>query len=699
MTVLALLVACRPDPTLHKDFRAPTLDPPAKIEVRVPRAYRIGEVMDVQIAIEAPIGARLQGGIGGPGGRPDYDLWTVRPENTVDPSPFWEDFAGFIVTRRSGLKRGESTTLTVPLDQEVAFTEPGTYGVQLETTRVDTTETILAPFALEVLPRDPAADQVAFEAALKGLEAERPVDREPHFRTLRALGTPAVLDRALDELQEEEVARWWTVLVHSHPDRDRAEAELVRRLEAPDQVVTPELFETLVAVRYNRATSTASPAEPPPTRVPQLKAYNKEMKARKQRRLESEEQVAAELAAVVDTKTVGRGSALEALSRVGYRVEDAAWRDAWLAALRNGLHETTELFQTDALTNRWSFVRDSAVVDALATIAGRRSAVGGLALRRLASLAPDRAQAVALARLKTPEVVASDDGERVLADLDTVPSDALDGLVAALVGKAGDARLARLVARHGGPAHADRVAEAWKSLPADRTPSDVRAGYAAYFLNTGTHPELADALLADRMAKTPDLLIPLADAVRDPAPIVRMAMKDLVDDSRPLLQLAAGEVVAEHGEPRVVPLLELALQEAPGSRQVAVATALFTARNWVGSKAQRARVMRQLNEERAGYIVETTSIATEDMTNLLGWVDDGVPTLQVNGRDYVGAGAIVAKLKQFPPGAPVKIAYRGAAEVAEPVLQPLTHDAGLALWVPRKLEELRAREKEETVEP
>ena len=687
MTLAALLLACSPDPTLHPDFRAPTREPGVQVQVAVPRSFRIGELMEVEVQVSAPQGARLDATIGGVGGRPDFDRWLVRPGATVsDPSPYWEDFGAFAMADRRAVKRGQTDRFLLPLAQELHFQEPGSYGVQLDTVRIDDRELVLPPFALEVLPRDPVADAKAFQEALAGLEAEKPADREPHFRRLQALGSSEVLDLALERIQQERSGPWWSVLLHTHPDRERVRSELERLVTQPDGVVTSALFEALVAVRYDAETPEAADPQPTPGQFPQLKAYHQEMAVRQERLHRIQSELAGEVLKAWPTKTAGRGAALEAVSRVGYRTDEAPWLEGWLAALREGLDLTSASFREEALTSRWSMLMDPSLADALARSAPEVSAAGDLALRRLQLLDPDRARGVALGRLQTDAVLASEQGEQVLRALEELPQDAVDGLMTSLAAHPDDGRLVRLVAVLAPASVAEQVGRAFGSLDLERTHTDVRAAYAAYFLNTGTGGELLDRLLADRLTVTPDLLPVVALSVRDPAPLVRLAMKDLLVDANPALQGHAAEVLAEHGERQLVPLLMAALEDAPGSRQIAIATALFTARAWVGDEALQRTVMRKLNEERAGHITDTASVATSDMTGLTGWVEDGEPAIEFNGRDYVGREAVLAKLRQLPPGAPVKFSVRGSAEQAAPVLHPLTREAGLVLWIPKGLE-------------
>jgi hypothetical protein len=110
-----------------------------------------------------------------------------------------------------------------------------------------------------------------------------------------------------------------------------------------------------------------------------------------------------------------------------------------------------------------------------------------------------------------------------------------------------------------------------------------------------------------------------------------------------------------------------------------VVTALYTARNWVLRKADSARVEQLLTEERAKVLAGSMTLVTDEMSRLTARVDDGVPVLRINERDYVGREAVLAKFRQLYPGAPVKFAYGGSVGAAEPI-EKLAREAGLAVF-------------------
>ncbi len=669
-----LFVACTPDLVHDSRFRAATQDPAVSYRLVTPEPLRLGAPLRVEVEVRTTRTLQRQGATGGAHGRPDLDRWTVAPEALPDPSPYWEDFHRFVASARKPVQPGSPDRFPLYLDEELLFTAPGRYAVQLETARFDDTTVVLPPIEVEIAPRDPAADAAALREALAGIEHPDPKAREPHFRSLRALGTPATLTAAIEAVQEPDSPAWWVAILHTHPDRSGVRSALEKVLRDPEGGVTEALVEALVAVRYDALYDRALPRD----------ADEADRRARTESLRAVQQEVAAELVEALPVKTRNDGEALEALSRLAFSLEDAPWRDRWLDLLRTRIDRAPPTFQRHVLAARWPLLDDPRSVAALKRIAAVPSPEGDLAFRRLMNLDRAAGSEVALARLApdttVDRAVLTDDGERAMERVDPLPTEAIDRLVDQLRRHPDDARLARLVARFGSSAHQDAVADA---LGAAEPNGELQGAYLAYFLNTQTRPDLVEQLIQAR-EKHPTLLAFAFRSVTDPRPLVRQAMRDLLADDNPPLQLAAAEVVAEGAEPSVVPLLEMALREAPPGRQTALVTALFTARRWMISKRHRARMLPRLTGERARYIAENATVLTDIISRLSGWIEDGEPVLEINQRPYVGRDAIRDKLRQFRPGAPIKITYRGVSpQVADPIFHPIVREAGLTVYVPR----------------
>ncbi|MCA9573065.1 MAG: hypothetical protein KC656_34755, partial [Myxococcales bacterium] len=362
--LLSLLLACQADLAHDPSFAAASQDPAGTFALRVPGPMRVGEVMPLEVTVDAAQQIRIQAAVGSPGGRPGTDVWRAVPADGVrDPSAYWEDFSAFTVNARAGVARGESTTFQILLDQEVQITQPGRYAVQLETVRIEDRALILPPVAFEVLPRDPAADAKRLEEAKKALETVKGADRLPHFHALRALGDTATLDAAIAAVQSETPDREWVVVLHTHPDPDAVEKRLVEVVTSPTGVVTAEVLEALVAVRYDRAHPRALDPEPSPAEVPQLKAFNVQRAERRDSVKQLEAEAVGEVLAALPGKTGSVSRTVEAVSKSGFATADAPWRETWLAALRAHLHETDPTFQALVLQNRWEVVSDPAAAE------------------------------------------------------------------------------------------------------------------------------------------------------------------------------------------------------------------------------------------------------------------------------------------------------------------------------------------------
>lgn len=668
--IVVLLLACAPDLLADPAFRPPTEESAGSYTLVPSEELRVGRPLVVDLKVEAREGLRLQGAVGGGRGRPENDVWTVVPA-VPDPSPYWEDLRRYVANDRRAVRPGTTASAPLYLDHELALREPGRYAIQLETDRIGH-QVVVPAIEITVAPRDPAADARILKDALATLQTASTKEREGPFRDLLALGTPETLELALSKLEDPQAPAWWTVLVHAHPDREAAARALEHTLVAPDGIVTTAVVEALTAVRYNLATPSALGVPPAPSAVPQLKAYNKERDARRKQLESFRMAIAATLAEALPKKTAGRGEALHALTTIALAVHEPPWKPAWLAAVRADLDQLPDAMAQNLLNAKWTEIRDPATVPALERMAVHATPLGDLALRRLSRLDAAVAGNIARERLRTGALPVSDDGEAILLGLEDLEDPVRKAAVAAALARPLDARNARLIAAYGHPEDADTVKA---TVPTDRLDTAAFGAYGAFFHNIGQ----PDAWPLDRV-RHPRVLEVVARSARDPRALLPVAVKDL-DADHTDVQFAAAEVIAEFGPKETRAALFERMRGADEPLQLALTHALFTARAWTIKKVDAASLLDLLTERRSKNLVETATLVTDELISLEARLEDGVPVLRINHRDYVGPDAILGKLAQLYPGAPVKLKYRGGQlEATEGTVEPLIRQAGLTIY-------------------
>lgn len=679
--LLLLVLGCTPDPSSDPVFEPETVDPVVDVRMGEVPTWRIGAEQTVDLLVK-PLasGARLQSSMGGGRGRPNLDQWVIRPSTDVrDPSPYWQDMKAYVQNARSGVRGGEEARIPLAVHQHVQLTRPGRYALQLTTDRIDDHPRVVAPFVVQVAARDPKADQQAFDAAVAGVEAAKNVpDAEPHFQVLMALGSEATLERALEEVVDPDANPWWATILHTHPDRDAVLAGMDSLLARPDVQVSLQMMNVVVAMKYNQRVSEPMGRQPPRDNQPLYEAYREGIQDRQRIISELRLEVAGDVMRLLPTKTEGRGTTLATVSDVAFTQDLVTWRAEWLQMLRAHFHEMPGPALHALLLDYWSDVKDPAMVPGLVKLASTLTVVGDQALLRLRNLDADAFEAVATQRLATG--VVSDAGERALTGLDSLKPAAIEGLVKRLEASPSDYRTARLVARYARLQDMPRVVSAFERVGAAPTP--VVGAYVAAFMTHDVETARVKAMLDTIESSHPTLLLEIAQTHHRPVELLPLAMDGIASENS-RVNMAAAEVLAEHGQKEFRPTLNRALYGATPSRQTAVVIALFTARNWTINKADRDRLDKLIQENRAKSIVNTATIVTDDISRLRGRLDDDVPVLTVNRRDYVGKDAIMAKLIQLYPAAPVKFEYTGknTAKAAQ-VIEALAEQAGLGIYVP-----------------
>jgi voltage-gated potassium channel Kch len=682
LSVLSLWSIGCADPLKDPAFEPVSADPEVVLALTPDPGWRVGGPLEATLEVTSLArGARYDESVAGGRGRPHHDTWTVRPADGVrDPSRYWQDILARVDTARGGVRGGETASIDLYPQHYAQFTAPGTYAVQLATTRIDDTRYVLPPFLIQVGPRDPAADEAAFTEAMAAIDGNDRVAQQEAFRRLFALGNDATLARAAAEVVKPDADPWWATLLLAHPDEAGVERALEAILTDPAAPVTPHIVHVLSARAYDERVERPLGMRPSRDDSEAVRLFEVGVKERRERMLEIEREVAGRIVGHLAAKQEGFGETLAVVTNLAFRQDQIPWRATWMELLRTRLDELPEATLQQVLVPRWNEVAHPSTAEPLARIAATSSRLGDLALRRLRTVDDARFRPVALERLRTG-AVATEIGQRALAEVDDVPEEVVASLLDAIVADPDQLYLLRLAVPLATVEQtAQQLGQAFDALP-DDAPVEVLGAYAAAFHQHGLRRKEVERLLDAIDSRRAGLLPEMARNHPRPEELLPAAMEAITAESG-AMNLAAAEVLAEYGTPDFRPTLNRALIGANPSQQTAIVIALFTARNWTINKADKERLAKLVKERRALHILDTVTIRTDAMVRLAGRLEDGEPVLTVNQRDYVGREAILTKLKQLYPGAPVKIEYSGVdTEAASVALEQIAVDAGLAIYV------------------
>lgn len=656
--LLAGLLACAPDPTLDPVFVPPTDEDPVRVAVEIePRAFRVGEAIPIDLVVST-VGKEgrksLDTTLNTPRGRVSTDIWAVRPiAGASDPGVYWEDMGGGQLLRRNARLQADATHRErLALNDWVRFDRPGTYALQLHTTRVGDLDLIAPMLTIDVVARDPAADAARVAELIAVIDAGGP-EREDALRELAWIGSPETLDLAVSRLSSGAPdAGWWEIVVAMHPELDRAIRELDAALIDPGVGVRAGLIEARVAAAYGKRFDGPIGAMPPKDHDPSIFRYRALKTRREGDRSDDRDAALTALAGkLAEKEPEARAITLATLAERLFRAETTpAWAARVVPVLRSEFATLEPATIEVGLADEWAKLADPALVAPLLELIRAPAtpvSVRDLAVRRLVALDPAAAEPVILALLEDPRRPVTLACDRELRGLASVPENTRQRLVADISQASDPALHMRLVATYAGPGDADAVMLEWNNAPADLATGAI-AGYAAYFLRN--KPERARPMLDRYGPGHHMLLLETAELIEDPKVLLPRALEALRSHPEQAVFLMGSEYVREHGDRAALDELLKMLPKAKEQRQESVAAAIMTSRAWLMTIEDRRRLEGQLTDRRADMIVRH-GIAADDPTPIIEirW-DEDVPVMSLNYFDYVGEDAIRTKLAQFKPG-------------------------------------------------
>jgi len=486
--------------------------------------YRRGErvLLALRFSATEPDAYQLDAATYDRSGRLTLDGFRVLQSGVVDPLSDYFDRRGggvFGGMRMMPMLTREPVVVFRDLNEHVWFERPGTYTVQVTTGRVardeGAVECVSEPFELTILPRDAAADREAVEAAVAVLaDADASEDAQrAAAQTLRYSGSEAAARAMVAQLARHADGYVRHPLVfglYATPAREVAAAALDAALADPQVPVTAAHVSTLALLRHWLAYPAPLPDRPEDEAA--QPAWDARRAERSAAMREREEAIAARVAGALDDKApAARRVTLATLFDLALRGGvTPAWLDGLRGALADALPALSADRQYSLLQGQWRDLATPALVPALRAIVDAPAApdnpmARGLALLRLAQLAPGEARSRVAAQIRAEEI---GDGFQFDGALLGLRADAFGAsLDDALV--AGVERLdhqvsvrAALLLRYGSPATAPRVRALLTRRGRDVFASERGALYALLLRAQPRRsgPELAAALRADIVA-------------------------------------------------------------------------------------------------------------------------------------------------------------------------------------------------------
>ncbi|MCB9674145.1 MAG: hypothetical protein H6737_03460 [Alphaproteobacteria bacterium] len=684
--LLVSLLGCPADPLQHPDFRPPT-DGDVRIELRAPENARVGGPIDVVASVttlpDSP-GEVLDIHGNTLLGRGGDDVWTVRlTGGWSDPSPWWQDSSPRRMTPDPKRVAPEAPVeWTIPLDEWVRFDQPGTYALQLETSRSGQSVVRSNKVAIRVAPRDPAADTARADELLSALETATGGERASLFIELATVGSDATWRRALDKLAEgSDDESGWVLVLAMHPLAEAVQGGITKALAAPEVPVGLGHLRAFEAVAYDAEFREANGRQPSLMDLPALEAHRARLAERTAFRDAARGRAWEAAWKALDQKTPeARGRTLGTLGLAAIRHEIAGEEALW-PVLRRDLAQVPDRTVVELLGRYWDDVRDPSVVPALIALVGAPATgeeARSIALQRLAKLDPVAGHEVIEALVADPRRKVAD-SDLALRSLPSVSDATQAAIVAGLATAADRTQQARLLAWYVSADHMAAVEAAWAAEPAD-VPTEVVAGYAAYFQNHA--PAKAKPLLARWDADHYMLIEWVGELVRDPGALNPLALKGLTSPHQPIF-FKSSDYLIEHATPDLLPELLARVPRTEDEHQQALFGVLCANRNWL-LDAKTKHALSQAVTDRRSDMILTSTLGSEPPNILVeAGLREGEPILTMNYREYVGAAAITKKLKQFRVGQEIRFMWKGATpDEGEAVFGPIVAEAGLRLFRP-----------------
>lgn len=585
-------------------------------------------------------------------GRGNHDQWTVSPsEGVTDPSVFWEDQVRPGKRKHVVLTPAKPVDIDIRLDESVRFPRPGTYAVQLTTTRAK--DRVRAePVLVKVGPagnRDARAKEL-----LEVIETRNGLEQSQAFVDLALVGAPSAIDIAIDKLGHPAQGKLWSLVLHAHPASDMVRGKLQAAIEDPQAPVPAAMLETLTALCYNARFDWPIPL--PDNSAADQARHRLERQVREKATSECRDEAAATIAAKATEKEgEARGVTMATLLRHralhpgepewGPTIAREAARSLALvdeAVLRAWL--TKELYRRNLDTE--------AMVEPLEKLAVEPTLRGDLALEGLHRASPAKALTIAAGRFAHPTPMVLDGISWILEA--SKPSDAdIDSLHQAL--DLSDVTRVRLAAHFAQQRHGERWAELYDALPPGA--KDPLVGAVVAGLVNARHAK-AKAGLNLYGPSHPQLLVEAAKSVRDPRSLVERAFEGLIIDDFEVTRGAA-LVLADHMVASDKGRLLRMCKRVDGRGEFGCAFAFATARAWTPTFEENDALGSTMRMSSATAFLENQDFASKSTIVLKASEVRHQPAIEFNGQMYVGEAEILAKMRQFHPPNGVKFGFSG----------------------------------------
>jgi hypothetical protein len=608
--------------------------------------FRIGQPINIAFTFETVADAKYSVVIAAPSRR----IRPLAPDQfTAEPATGWVDPLKDLqwtmeAYANSGLPQSQAildaahpVTVERDLEEFIVFRAPGHYAVHCSSSRLMGAGPLESNnLALDILPRDDAADARQFSAARATLEAGKPENAQAiAVRTLRALDTEAAavyLASIYGERRQTERDVEFALYASQH--REAIVRELERRLADPDLTVSQTYLITLTQLKG---------------RIEERKTGHALSTAEWNALDETVNKRVFELAA---------GKTPQARAETYYYLFETGsnsfrhspeMRRLLLESLPSLSGFSIEII----LSSTWGEIRDASpqVVPFLKQAVSRQwpqisPSVPGLALLRLAEFDPGAALELAKDALVSGNLSIED------SQLLEFPISASPEIDQALLsqyrqGKMVDARIARFASAEIN----DQFWKAYEERLAARGGPECAAPLLAYFFRVDPAAAASRVTQMRNPETYPCTALQFNGVER---PLMSPGLeRQLIQDTRspvPLIRMGALQALSMAGSPAVLSALLQALEQAAGSKQETI-MAILQGRNWFLSDAVYAQLERNCG---GAYICQI--IARDQRESAPPYVirlNDfaGHQGVWLSNRGVNNMAELDDKLAQYPSGA------------------------------------------------
>lgn len=682
----------------------PLPDAPIVLTLRLAdgrQQFRPGEIIPIELEFSSATPKRftVDGGTYDRSGRLTIDEFTIdRLDEVSDPML---DYFGSIGGAVGGGLRGigvlgeKPYTVRLELNEWFRFDRPGRYTLAV-TSRRTTDESVSPPAvapvtsnttSFEILPRDPAWEASALEAARRLLDAtpSNP-DARTGCRMMRFLGSEAAVAEMVRRYGADADSGCdfeYMAGLFSAANRAAVVQAMEAGLRAADQPVTASYLRTLTTLSVYLEHPELRPAQTRETKGRFIAGG--EITGRADL-VDAAISVYSDIltAAIPDKTDRARAITLadaQSVTRPGSSAGSTAAREQLAAAFLALPAER----QTTLLEYQWRTVAGPAMLPALRRLVAAPPAgapsLADLALRRLAQLAPDEARPLILREIQRPREGAT---LKTLGSLPDAELPDLDDVLAANFEASQSEITTALVHRYATKRVAPRIlASAGDRV--GRMACRQQASILAYFLRVD---ETMGAALLDRaMTSRATGCRASIDEIADlrMTPVLEAQAIASLDDPDPDLVMAAARTLGEHGSPMALEPLRAAFQRwhatwsgrsaelvhsraapAPTMRQTMVEDAfrqaIGTGRGWLMRTADLRALQALCVTDQCR--TQTDHMIHEDDTRIILWRLDEPDASQIELAQYrfTSMAALRDALARYPRGTAF-VLERSASEI------------------------------------